>query len=122
MRPRSGAMSTDHGTTVHPGHENASQRAKPKRESQKTEVPCITFAAVARAIGPFDAERVAVMARFRASGGRPDAWHERATREAMADALSKVEDRAELESRGRMTAARLAMRGVRRRLELDLWP
>jgi hypothetical protein len=44
-------MSTDHGTVVHPGHEDAPQRARPKRESQKTRVPCVTFAAVARAVG-----------------------------------------------------------------------
>jgi hypothetical protein len=60
------------------------------------------------------------MARFKASGGRPDTWHERATREAMLVALPTVEDTAELESRGRMTPARVALRGVRRRLELDL--
>jgi hypothetical protein len=40
----------------------------------------------------------------------------------MLGALTAAEDMAELDSRGRMTAARLAMRGVRRRLELDLWP
>jgi hypothetical protein len=114
-------MSTD-GTTVHPGHEPAPGRAKPKRESQKTEVPCITFAAVARAVGPFDTERTDVMARFRELGGTPDTWHERTTREAMLGALTAAEEMAELDSRGRMTAARLAMRGVRRRLELDLWP
>ena len=122
MSPRSGAACLSKPPTPHPGHESAPQRARPNRESQKTEVPCITFAAVARAIGPFDAERTAVMARFRELGGTPDTWHERATREAMLAALVTVEDKAELESRGRMTPVRLAMRGVRRRLELDLWP
>jgi hypothetical protein len=122
VSPRSGAACLSKPPTPHPDAESAPQRAKPNREGQKTEVPCVTFAAVARAIGPFDAERTDVMARFKASGGRPDAWHERTTREAMLCALVAVEDRADLESRGRMTAARLAMRGVRRRLELDLWP
>ena len=58
---------------------------------------------------------------FRARGVSPDTWHLRPTREAMAEAPSRAEDALEVESRGRMTAARVELRGIRRRVERELW-
>ena len=76
---------------------------------------------VLRALGPHDGARALVLADFRARGGSPDTWHLRSTREAMVEALSRAEDALEVESRGRMTAARVDLRGIRRRVERELW-
>lgn len=89
------------------------------RRSQKTEVPCVSYASVARAVGPFDDERAGVMSGFRARGGLPDTWHARPTRDAMLAALVAAEDATELAHPCRH-AARIAMQRIRRRLELEL--
>jgi hypothetical protein len=99
--------------------EPASYATGQSRRSQKTEAPCVGYAAVARAVGPFDDERTAVMAGFRTRGGSPDTWHTRSTREAMLAAIVAAEDATELAHPGRH-AARMAMQRVRRRLELEL--
>ena len=39
----------------------------------------------------------------------------------MAEALSRAEDAIESESRGRMTAAPVDLRGIRRRVEQEPW-
>ena len=106
--------------TPHRARENASGAEVLSRRGRKQGVSCVTFGAVAKAIGPHDVERAAVLSGFRARGGSPDAWHLRLTREAMRDALVAAEDAAEYESHGRMTLARASMRRVRRRLELEL--
>jgi hypothetical protein len=66
--------------------------------------------------------RSEVVTRFRASGFTADDFgHERKAREALTETLVWVEDK--LESRGYWTKAeRAQIRGVRRRLELELWP
>jgi hypothetical protein len=69
-------------------------------------------------------DREAVLEGFRARGGHPDRWERlRASREAMADALTSVEDRLDLERTSPTVRARQAsLRTVRRRLEQELWP
>jgi hypothetical protein len=88
--------------------------------SRKQAAPC-DIRTVLRALGPHDGARALVLADFRARGGSPDTWHLRSTREAMVEALSRAEDALEVESRGRMTAARVDLRGIRRRVERELW-
>lgn len=59
---------------------------------------------------------------FRDSGFSADSFaHRRAAREAMAGALTLTEDWLEAEH-PRRVADRVALRGVRRALELELWP
>lgn len=60
-----------------------------------------------------------VMARFRALGGSSTRWQRR-DRLAMAEALTRTEDAEELRQSGRWTAARLALRAIRRRSETEL--
>jgi hypothetical protein len=99
----------------------ASYGASASARSQKQAVPC-DVRTVLRALGPHDGARVLVLAAFRARGGSPDTWRQRPTREAMAEALSRVEDAVEVENRGRTAAVRLALRGIRQRVERELWP
>jgi hypothetical protein len=67
--------------------------------------------------------RDSVLAAYRAAEfGSEDFARLRPAREAMADALTRAEDRLETK-RGAVNAAeREAIRGVRCRLELELWP
>ena len=71
---------------------------------------------VLRVLGEHGEVKTDVMARFRALGGSLDRWQRR-DREAMADAIASAEDRLEFEARGRITAARVALRALRRQLE-----
>ena len=103
-----------------PDSDLASYGASAPARSQIPEAPC-EYRNVLQALADRDA-RSRVLAEFRRRGGTPDTWRLRSTREAMADALTRTEDAIELESRGRMTAERLALRGIRRRLECELWP
>ncbi len=89
--------------------------------SQKHGAAC-DVQTVLRTLGPHDGARALVLADFRARGGSLDAWHQRLTRAAMAEALSRAEDALESESRGHVAKARTDLRGIRRRLELELWP
>jgi len=57
--------------------------------------------------------RAEILADFVAHGGNRDRWQARDLR-AMADAVSRAEDRLELEMRGRWTTQRAALRAVRR--------
>jgi hypothetical protein len=67
-----------------------------------------------------DEARDFVMGRYRAAGFTPDDFgHKRPAREAMADALTRAEDRLGLAP---SSPARDAIRDVRRRLEWDLYP
>jgi hypothetical protein len=100
--------------------ENDSCGAVAPARSQKQAPPC-DVRTVLRALGPHDAARALVLADFRARGVSPDTWHLRPTREAMAEALSRAEDALEVESRGRVTVARVELRGIRRRVERELW-
>lgn len=76
----------------------------------------IRYVDVLAALEAFDDDRREVLARFKAAGGSADRWG-RSDRVAMADALSRVEDLAELRARCHWTAVRAALRQVRRRLE-----
>jgi hypothetical protein len=58
-----------------------------------------------------------IISRFRAAGGSADAWHLRETRQAMAGAITLMEDRLELEH-PRQVELRAALRRVRRALEV----
>ena len=58
---------------------------------------------------------------YREAGFTPDQFgHVRSAREALSDALTRTEDWLELE--GGHVRVRAAIRDVRRRLELELWP
>jgi hypothetical protein len=73
----------------------------------------VTWPDVVRALHR-DATREAALARYREAAFTPDDFgHQRAAREAMADALTRAEDRCGSDDR---------LRGVRRRLEWELWP
>lgn len=70
--------------------------------------------------------RQRVSSSLRAAGFRPDhvgltAGRSRAARSALADALTWAEDWLEMEVQ-RSEVERAAIRGVRRRLEWELWP
>ena len=86
--------------------------------SQKQARPCVAYREVVRALAADNGARSETLADFRAHGGSPDRW-QRSDREAMASALSRCEDDLEARARGRMTEARIAVRAVRRRLELE---
>lgn len=72
-------------------------------------------------IGPWHWSRPRILSRFRASGGNLDRWA-RSDREAMVDAITVAEDALEVHTKGRDTEERRALRDIRRRLELELWP
>jgi hypothetical protein len=104
------------------GPENASTGARAKTRAvflDGSEVAMLRFVDVLGALAEHEDERRSVMVRFRAAGGSPDRWQRR-DREAMVDALSRVEDIAEIEHHGRWARARVALRIVRRRLEDEL--
>lgn len=61
-----------------------------------------------------------VIAAHKEAGGQMDPWN-RLNFERLCNAMTKVEDRLELAS-NRMTPARLALRTIRRELEVELWP
>lgn len=79
-----------------------------------------------------DEARSFTFASFRAAGFTPDHWVDRhmgrKAREAMADALTRTEDRLEMSAadeirgRSRRESARAEIRIVRRQLEVELWP
>lgn len=78
----------------------------------------VTARAVLRGLSEAgDDLRAAVLADFAAHGGDRNRWQRRDWM-AMADAVTRAEDRLELEMRGRVTEARRTLRGVRRKLEL----
>ena len=69
-----------------------------------------------------DETRSCVVQRLRQAGFTADDFaSQRKARECVADALTAVEDRAETR-RPKAQAERTAIRAVRRRLELELWP
>lgn len=69
-----------------------------------------------------DRTREFVLARYRDAGFTPDDFgHKRPAREAMADALTRAEDRLEDVSSA-PSRERDGLRDVRRRLEWELWP
>lgn len=71
---------------------------------------------------PDDEARLAAMSRYRAAGFTPDAFaHRRPARSAALEALIEAEDWYE-RVHPRRDQERLALRGVRRRLEVELWP
>jgi hypothetical protein len=78
----------------------------------------IEYRAVVRVLGE---ERSAVLGAFRAAGGSADRW-KRPDQEAMCDALTRGEDRLEGARGSHAELERAAIRGVRRRLELELFP
>lgn len=110
-------------------HQPAEKPRSPIRV--RTQIGGVTFADVLRAVQG-DETRSYALGRYRAAGHSVDAFGtgskggHRAAREAMADALSRTEDWLEVDERraGRdqRQAERLAIRDVRRRLELELWP
>ena len=65
--------------------------------------------------------RAEVVRRFRALGGSFARGSSRDA-ELACDAMTATEDALELAARGRMTAARLALRGIRRELGCGVWP
>jgi hypothetical protein len=78
-----------------------------------------TWADVARALQDDDARGIA-LGRYRAAGFKPDDFErKKRARAAMADGLTAAEDAMELRCAPK---ARAAIRQVRRRLELELWP
>ncbi|HEY1954276.1 MAG TPA: hypothetical protein VGH28_01655 [Polyangiaceae bacterium] len=96
-----------------------------RTDRRKSLAPC-GARDVSRALGPHDRARRLVLDRFAALGARLDAWHERRTREAMADALTFAEGQIERSTSGNVrpydAPDRVALRDVRRRLEAELWP
>jgi hypothetical protein len=67
--------------------------------------------------------RERALVRYRTAGFTPDDFAaKRAAREAMADALTRTEDDLELNPGRDAQATRAAIRAVRRRLEVELWP
>lgn len=76
-------------------------------------------AQVQRALAQHEETRVTVMAKFKARGGVLNRW-ERSDRLIMAECLIEAEDALEEALHGRQTAARAAIRGVRRQLELEI--
>jgi hypothetical protein len=83
---------------------------------------------------PGDAARFGLVASVKASGFDADSFAtKRRARELVADGLTRLEDRLELEAidaggygrglrRAELTRQRETIRGVRRRLEQELWP
>lgn len=81
-----------------------------------------------------DAERSAAVARLTASGFSADSFGSlRRARETVAESLVRVEDALELDAaaaggagrgirRDRLPERRHAVRAIRRRLELEVWP
>lgn len=65
--------------------------------------------------------RKTVLDQFRSGGFNAESWRLRSAREAMAGLLTRAEDRVELEHPG-WARDRVALRTVRRRLELELFP
>ncbi|HEY1958608.1 MAG TPA: hypothetical protein VGH28_23480 [Polyangiaceae bacterium] len=105
---------------------DASYATTARTDRKKSLAPC-DVQTVFRALGEHDRARRLVLDRFAALGGKLDAWAQRATREAMADALTFAEDRIEFTCDGRSTRPydspdRVALRDIRRRLEWELWP
>jgi len=102
----------------------ARTRIKTARRSKVSPPRCVLrWPDVLRAVVDDTARSVALSA-YRARGFTPDDFGRlRAAREAMSDALSRVEGQLEL---ARPTPARdrarSLVRGVRRRLEVELWP
>lgn len=83
------------------------------------------YAHVVRELGE---ARDAVLERFAVSGGDRERWARR-DREMMAEALTRTEDELEMRSpgpvdsgAGKNQGCRRALRAVRRRLEVELWP
>lgn len=97
---------------------DASYGQTPPGRSRKQALPRDVYSALATD----DDARSMVLGAFRAMSGNLNTWG-RSDREAMATALTRAEDAVELR---RASPARdalgLALRGVRRRLETELWP
>jgi hypothetical protein len=81
---------------------------------------------------PAGKTRLEVLGRFKAAGFTADQFEmasvgrgaatRRGARIAMADALTRVEDQLELRSGGRPSRLREALKGLRRRLEWEVFP
>ncbi len=76
------------------------------------------------ALGIDDDARLAAMGRYRTAGWTPEDFAGQwGARRAMAESLTYAEDQIEKKvDCPRLRAARSALRDVRRRLELELWP
>jgi len=74
----------------------------------------VSYADCLRALEGDDLERAKVM---RSWGGRPDDWRLVETRERMAQALTRAEDRLELRRGSGAAGVRGLVRAVRRRVE-----
>jgi len=88
----------------------------------------VTLREALATLGEHDRARALVMGRFKALGGELDHVDGvRAHRVRLVDALTFAEDRIELADAGHArafdrSADRQALRALRRRLELELWP
>ena len=69
-----------------------------------------------------DPTRSNVLNQFRGSGFSADSWCLRPAREKMAGLLTAAEDRLEHQAGGSRAEERQAIRALRQRLELELWP
>lgn len=68
-----------------------------------------------------DETRAVALARFRASGFSADSFRSRKAREVLVEGLVTAEDWLESSHR-RRESERAVIRGVRRQIELELWP
>jgi len=88
-------------------------------------VPC-EARDVLRTLGDHDRARRLVLDHIRVRGGEMDRWTLRKTREVTCDALTHAEDVIEHSEVGKLrpynAADRVALREIRQRLELELWP
>lgn len=90
--------------------------AKNKRSQRG---PAVKLPAVLSVIGHHEPTRRLVLDVFKKNGGDLNAWHERRTRDVMADALTRAEDVLEFTKGSFAAESRAAVRLVRRRLELE---
>src|SRR5687767_5297043 len=75
------------------------------------------------AVIPDPENRSYALQAFRDAGFSADSFgHERMARELVAEGLTRLEDQLELRGSPKLATQRLAIREVRRRLELELWP
>ncbi len=92
---------------------------KAPRESSGRGTRALEWRDVAKALSGTKA-RAVVLAEYRALGFDPDKFHLGRARLALVHALTRAEDRLELESHGRRTRERAQLQRLRRRLEAPL--
>lgn len=103
-------------------------RSTPQTRWQNLGISEGQFHEVQRALAPHEKVRQRVLVEFKRRGGSlthptQHPWSPLTDwRPHMADALTAVEDELELQTHGRMTQARLALRDIRRRIEWAVWP